>query len=53
MYKLYIANKLYSSWSLRSWVLIIASALQEPWTETNHEQEVLQSGTLLADYRQN
>jgi glutathione S-transferase len=35
--------------SMKSWV---TAALQEPWIETNHEQEVLQSGRLLADYRQ-
>jgi glutathione S-transferase len=35
--------------SMKSW---IAAALQEPWQETTHEQEVLQSGILLADYRQ-
>jgi len=29
-----------------------AAALQEPWRETSHEQEVLQFGTLTADYRQ-
>jgi glutathione S-transferase len=34
--------------SMKSW---IAAALQEPWQETTHEQEVLESGTLLADYR--
>jgi glutathione S-transferase len=34
--------------SMQSWV---TAGIQEPWTEINHEQEVLQSGTLLADYR--
>jgi glutathione S-transferase len=34
--------------SMKSW---IAAALEEPWQEETHEQEVLQSGTLLADYR--
>jgi glutathione S-transferase len=43
------AQRLLSLDSMKSW---FAAALQEPWTETNHEQEVLQSGKLLADYRQ-
>jgi glutathione S-transferase len=34
--------------SMQSW---ITAGIQEPWTEINHEQEILQSGTLLADYR--
>jgi glutathione S-transferase len=36
--------------SMKSW---IAAALKEPWQETTHEQEVMQSGILLNDYRQN
>jgi glutathione S-transferase len=43
------AQRLLTLNSMKNWV---AAALQEPWTEINHEQEVLQSGTLLADYRQ-
>jgi glutathione S-transferase len=34
--------------AMKSW---IAAALTEPWQETTHEQEVLASGTVLADYR--
>ncbi len=35
--------------SMVSW---IAAARQEPWQESNHEKEVRQSGTILADHRQ-
>jgi glutathione S-transferase len=43
------AQRLLALDSMVSW---IAAGIQEPWQEINHEQEVLQSGTLLADYRQ-
>lgn len=43
------AQRLLALDSMKSWV---EAALREPWQEINHEQEVLQSGTLLADYRQ-
>jgi glutathione S-transferase len=42
-------DRLLSLPSMRSWE---AAGLQEPWREVSHEQEVLQSGTLTADYRQ-
>ena len=35
--------------AMNSW---LKAALQEPWREVSHEQEVLQFGTLTADYRQ-
>jgi glutathione S-transferase len=35
--------------AMHSWQ---SAALQEPWREVGHEAEVLQSGTLTADYRQ-
>ncbi len=40
------AQQLISLNSMQNW---IAAGIQEPWREMNHEQEVLQSGTLLGD----
>ncbi len=42
-------NQLLSLPAMNSWQ---SAALQEPWREVSHEQEVLQFGTLTADYRQ-
>jgi glutathione S-transferase len=42
------ANRLLALDSMRQWE---AAALQEPWREPAHEQESLNAGPLLADYR--
>jgi hypothetical protein len=56
---LYIANKNYSSWSLRPWALALpsmqewhAAALQEPWRDEAHEAETRRVGEWIADLRQ-
>jgi glutathione S-transferase len=42
------SNRLLAIDSMRQWE---AAALKEPWREPQHEQEVLEAGILLADYR--
>jgi glutathione S-transferase len=43
------AQRLLTLDSMQNW---IKAGIQEPWEETTHEQEILQSGILLVDYRQ-
>ncbi|MBT8113750.1 MAG: glutathione S-transferase family protein [Arenicella sp.] len=44
------AKRLLATDAMQAWE---EAALKEPWREVGHEQEALEYGTLVADYRQN
>jgi hypothetical protein len=50
MYDLYIANKNYSSWSLRPWALM-RDALKETLRDKPHDEEIARVGRVVEDLR--